>query len=157
MNVPNHNRDFGYKTIIYLPTWLCTVCGAKVNIGSDRKLDQKLAIGPEGQKLAMDQKVTSMLVMDVEDEMFWWHFKNVSDRLGFFNNQHSISSNISVENQYSKNVTKIEIPSPTSKNCKQLQVTKITVTRNWSVASSKTKIFKGDFVIIKKGSRFSIW
>ena len=70
MNVPNHNRDFGYKTIIYLPTRLWTVCGAKVNIGSERKLDQKLAIGPEGQKLAKDQKVTSMLVMDVEDEMF---------------------------------------------------------------------------------------
>jgi len=81
----------------------------KLTSDQTKSWTKKLAIGPE------DQKVTSMLVMDVEDEMCWWNFQNVSDRLSNFHNQHSISFNISADSQCATNVTKIEIPSPISK------------------------------------------
>ena len=52
---------------------------------------------------------------------------DVDESFGHFGNQHPLSLNISVRQQHTKNVAKVEILSSTSKNCHQLQVTNITV------------------------------
>ena len=54
--------------------------------------------------------------------------KCVGDGFGHFVHQRQLSFYISVGHQHSKDVTKIEILSPTSKSCRQLLVTDITLT-----------------------------
>ena len=57
-----------------------------------------------------------MLVTDVGDEMCWCQLYDVVDGFGHFGHRNS------------KDITKIEILSPTSKNYRQLEVTSITTT-----------------------------
>ena len=53
--------------------------------------------------------VTSMLVIDVGDEICWWQLYDVSDGFDHFGHQHPLSSYISVGHQYSKDVTNIDV------------------------------------------------
>ena len=53
-------------------------------------------------------RVTSMLITDVGEEMCWLQLQDSGDSFGQFSHKHS------------KDVTKIETPSPTSENCRQL-------------------------------------
>ena len=63
------------------------------------------------------KRVTSKLMTDVADEMCWWRQKDVGDGLGDgFYHQNPLSFCKSVEHQHSKDVTNIEIQSPTSTN-----------------------------------------
>ena len=79
---------------------------------------------------------TSMLVTDVGHEMFWWQLWDVGDGFGHFRHQHLLFFNIMLFVIYrrvptSKNVTNIEIPSPTSENCHQDKVTNIQLSPTW--------------------------
>ena len=65
------------------------------------------------------KRATSMLVTDVGDEMCLWQLWDVGDGFGCFCRQHPLSLNISVGHQQPKDVTNIEILSPTSV-CHQL-------------------------------------
>ena len=72
-----------------------------------------------------------MLVTDVGDKMGWWQLYDVGDGFDHSGCQRSPSFYISVGDQYSKDVTNIEIQSPTSTNGHQLQVTNITITNQY--------------------------
>ena len=72
--------------------------------------------------------------------MWWWEFSDIGDGLGHFCHQNPInlSFDIGVEHQHSKDVTNIEIKSPTSINRHQLLVTNTPIsptslapTRRW--------------------------
>ena len=83
------------------------------------------------------KRVTSKLMTDVADEMCWWRQKDVGDGLGDgFYHQNPLSFCKSVEHQHSKDVTNIEIQSPTSTYGCQLLITNITVT---IIGSSQTE------------------
>ena len=81
-------------------------------------LDWASSIG-ENCDIIVD-KFTSMMVTDVGDEMCWWHLKDVVDSFGHFGHQHLRSFYIGVGHQHWKDVTNIEIQSPTSTNRHQL-------------------------------------
>ena len=78
----------------------------------------------------------------------WWrmletkcvgdNFKMLVTVFCHFGPQHPLFFYISVRHQHSKDVTKIEIPTPTSKNGHQLQVTNITVTILFGSSGSRT-------------------
>ena len=75
------------------------------------------------------KRVTSKLMTDVADEMCWWQLLVVGDGLGDgFCHHHPLCFCISVEHQHLKDVTNIDIQSPTSTYRHQLLVTNITVT-----------------------------
>ena len=61
---------------------------------------------------------TQMLVTDVGDKICWRHFWDVGNGFGWFCRQHPIYFSISVH-QHPKDVTNIEILSPTPENCHQ--------------------------------------
>ena len=58
-----------------------------------------------------------MLVTDDEDEICWRQLGDVGDGFGRFRHQDPLSFTISVGHQHPKDVTNIEIPSPTLNNC----------------------------------------
>ena len=72
--------------------------------------------------------VTSMLVTDVGDEMCWWKAYGVGDGFRHFGHYNPLSFYVDIGHKHLKDVTKIEILSPTSKICHQLRFTNITVT-----------------------------
>ena len=60
-----------------------------------------------------------MSVTDVGDEMCWRQLWDVGDGFGRFRSRNILSLNISVGYQHPKDVTNIEILSPTPENCYQ--------------------------------------
>ena len=66
-----------------------------------------------------------MLATDVGDQICWRQLWDVGDGFGGFRHQHPLSFSISVGHQHPKDVTNIEILSPTPENSHQHKVTNI--------------------------------
>ena len=111
-----------------------------------------------------------MFVTDAGNEMCWWQPLDVGDGFGHFGYHHQLSFYISVGHQHSKDATKIEILSPTFKNCHHLKVTNITVTLKptweiigfcespfWPSERSPCDAFLIRFFIPRKSSKLTAW
>ena len=88
-----------------------------------------------------------MLVTDVGDEMCSRQLWDVGDRFRRFRHQHRLSLNNSVGHQHPKDVTNIEILSPTTKNRHQYKITNIHLSPT-SMLSWQTVLFLSEIVIL---------